>query len=55
MFLLPLQTLGSIVNKFVFSRKYVVLLSGFFLHLAYGSVLTFGNFHVNLIFLLNIK
>lgn len=42
MFLLPLQTLGSIANKFVFSRKYVVLLCGFFLHLAYGSVLTFG-------------
>ncbi|XP_046654417.1 L-lactate transporter-like [Daphnia pulicaria] len=43
MFLLPLQTLDAIVNKIVFSRKYVVLFCGFLLHLSYGSVLTFGN------------
>lgn len=36
------QTTESIVNKYVSFTKYVVLFSGFLLHVAYGSVLTFG-------------
>ena len=47
MFLLPFQTLHAIVNKFVFSRKYLVLLFGFLLHLSYGSILTFGESFFN--------
>lgn len=43
MFLLS-QRFGSIVNKYVSYRKYVVLFFGFLLHIAYGSVLTFGEY-----------
>lgn len=38
-----LEPLKRIVKKSLTSNKYLVLLSGFLLHCAYGSVLTFGN------------